>query len=443
MTNDPQLRAPVERAVQFIDAARNRNVGGWRYEPRQAGDTSVAGWQVMAMMSAKRAGLAAPPDAFAAAGAWMETVSFPDMPGRYAYQPGQPWSVSMSAEGMFILQLLGLPRDDGRMLGSVAYIMENLPNWEVEPNTYYWYYATLAMFQCQGPQWDAWNKAMTEMLLKNQRQSGAAAGSWDPRDNWSKIGGRVYQTAVCTLCLEVYYRYLPMYRDQAISDAPSAVTGLVTDASSGQPLAGATVRLDLSSTSGALVAVTDSAGRYALALPRLPAEFVALSASKDGYTPSTTNVAAAEAANAQVTRNFVLAPQQSNVIAIEAEPEVHHLGNDEFEGAINSQFQKQSEGLTWQAEFTLGPQHLPPQASSARVSLMVKGAQAQNSISINGRRLATRMNRAPRDGSFGEFTAEIPIHMLVEGINTMTVRSSNSEVDYDDFEFVNVQIRLE
>jgi hypothetical protein len=284
---------------------------------------------------------------------------------------------------------------------------------------------------------------MTAMLLTNQRQSGAAAGSWDPRDNWSKIGGRVYQTAICTLCLEVYYRYLPMYRDAAISTAQSAVVGRVTDARTGQPVVGATVRLDLSSATGALVDVTDSNGHYALTLPQLPADFVALSASKDGYTPSTTNIAAAEAANAQVTRDFALEPQQSNVIALEADPQVHHLGNNEFEGPINSQFQKRSEGLTWQAEFTLGPNHLPPHTSHAEVTLMVKGAQAQNSISINGRRLATRMNRAPRDGSFGEFTLEIPIHLLTGGANTIAIRSSNSEADYDDFEFVNVQIRVE
>jgi hypothetical protein len=74
---------------------------------------------------------------------------------------------------------------------------------------------------------------------------------------------------------------------------------------------------------------------------------------------------------------------------------------------------------------------------------MVKGAQAQNSISINGRRLGERMNRAPRDGSFGEFTVEVPIDLLVDGVNTITVRSSNSEADYDDFEFVNVQVRLD
>ncbi|HVP73358.1 MAG TPA: carboxypeptidase regulatory-like domain-containing protein, partial [Phycisphaerales bacterium] len=443
MTGDRRLREPARLAVEFIENARNRNVGGWRYEPRQAGDTSVAGWQVMALMSAKRAGLVTPDEAFAGASAWMEKVMTPNQPGLYAYQPGQPHSASMTAEGMFIQQLLGVPRDDPRMRGSVQEILGNLPRWDEAASTYYWYYATLAMFQYQGDDWEKWNGELTRVLLKNQRTSGQASGSWDPQDNWSRIGGRVYQTAICTLCLEVYYRYLPMYRSPHLANARSSVRGTVTDAATGAPLPGAMVKLDMSIGSGVLIAVSDANGRYALALPELPADFVALSASRDGYTPSTVNIAKAEAVEAQVVRDFALEPHRASVIALEEDPEVHHLGNDEFEGAINSQFQKRSEGGSYEATFVLGPQHLPPRVRTAEVVLMVKGVQAQNGLFINGERLQTRMNRAPRDGSFGEFRAEIPLELLREGDNTFGVRASTSMGDLDDFEFVNVQIQFD
>jgi hypothetical protein len=133
----------------------------------------------------------------------------------------------MTAEGLFVLQLLGTPHEEPRMGGSVEFVMQNLPQWNDEANTYYWYYATLALFQHQGESWRQWNEAITQTLLDHQRTDGAAAGSWDPADNWSRIGGRIYQTALCTLCLEVYYRYLPMYasvkvRTDGIEQAPQS-----------------------------------------------------------------------------------------------------------------------------------------------------------------------------------------------------------------------------
>ena len=48
-------------------------------------------------------------------------------------------------------------------------------------------------------------------LLAHQVTRGKAAGSWETKDRWSQYAGRIYQTALCTLTLEVYYRYLPSF----------------------------------------------------------------------------------------------------------------------------------------------------------------------------------------------------------------------------------------
>jgi hypothetical protein len=79
------------------------------------------------------------------------------------------------------------------------------------PNLYYWYYGTLAMFQNQGDGWEQWNAALQNQLLGSQQTQGDLAGSWSPDTLWGGYGGRVYSTAMATLCLEVYYRYLPIY----------------------------------------------------------------------------------------------------------------------------------------------------------------------------------------------------------------------------------------
>jgi len=224
ITRDPDLKEPVAAAARFIVAALNKRSGGWRYDPGQAGDTSVLGWQVMALTSARRAGIDIPEDAFEAARDWLDKVS-QGSPGLYAYQPRQAPTPSMTAEGLFSQQLLGRGHDEPRMQASVELIMQNLPRWggggpgdrnrNRTANTYFWYYATLAMFQHQGDDWTRWNAALTRALLSNQETRGKAAGSWAPADRWSRTGGRIYQTAVCTLSLEVYYRYLPLYGAEA------------------------------------------------------------------------------------------------------------------------------------------------------------------------------------------------------------------------------------
>ncbi|MBX3380366.1 MAG: hypothetical protein KF805_09725, partial [Phycisphaeraceae bacterium] len=130
-------------------------------------------------------------------------------PGRYSYVRGGPASAAMTAEAMFVQQILGHSRDEARMKESAAFILREPPKWDGAAPTYHWYYATLALFEQQGEAWEKWNRALSPILVENQRRDGSAAGSWDPQDEWSRLGGRLYQTAVCTLSLEVYYRYKP------------------------------------------------------------------------------------------------------------------------------------------------------------------------------------------------------------------------------------------
>ncbi|MFG0283578.1 MAG: hypothetical protein ACF8R7_04085, partial [Phycisphaerales bacterium JB039] len=212
MTQDPRLRDPAQQALRFIEGAQGRR-GGWRYDPQQAGDTSVLGWQVMALVSGKRAGLEVSDEALGSASAWLDSASRRSSPGLYAYQARMAPTVSMTAEGMFTRQLLGEDAGSDRMIESAAFISRQPPRWESDQTTYAWYYATMALYQHGGETWERWNAQLAPELLERQRQDGHAAGSWDPRDRWSRIGGRIYQTAICALTLEVYYRYLPQYME--------------------------------------------------------------------------------------------------------------------------------------------------------------------------------------------------------------------------------------
>jgi hypothetical protein len=130
----------------------------------------------------------------------------------YKYQPSNPHEDSahrLTAVGNLCRQLLGTEKED--LQSSITWFVEKggVPDsWgEGKTDLYYWYYGTLCTFQQGGEVWKMWNDAMKRTLCDNQKREGDAAGSWDPIGMFSLEWGRVGQTALCCLCLEVYYRY--------------------------------------------------------------------------------------------------------------------------------------------------------------------------------------------------------------------------------------------
>lgn len=220
MTGDPSLREPVRRATARTLASQNRSSGGWRYYPGgDPGDTSQLGWQLMALKSAELAGIPMPDSARQGAVRFLKSVSSGRHGGLASYRPGERVSRSMTAEALACRQFLGL--NPGYLANREAtdYLLAGPPG-EGPTNLYYWYYATLAMFHLQGTDWESWNEALQETLVASQRCEGRLAGSWDPNCVWGGYGGRVYSTALATLCLEVYYRFLPFYGHVASAPLP-------------------------------------------------------------------------------------------------------------------------------------------------------------------------------------------------------------------------------
>jgi hypothetical protein len=220
MTKDSMLREPLVLAVQYIIDQQNVADGGWRYlkTPTQTGDMSMFGWQLMALKSAHTAGLKVPREPVQRAieflrsnSAELRTRGLSRSGGLAAYRREERPKPSMTAEALFCKQLLGTKRDDPAIVEAVEYLQQNLPR-RTQQDLYYWYYGTLAMYHHGGEPWDRWNRAMRDNLVSDQRTDGDFTGSWNPRAPWGDYGGRVYSTALSTLCLEVYYRFLPLYQ---------------------------------------------------------------------------------------------------------------------------------------------------------------------------------------------------------------------------------------
>jgi hypothetical protein len=216
-SNDRRLREPLRQAIAYIVDAQNPVDGGWRYIKGQRSDMSMFGWQLMALKSAEIAGINVPVETRERLIRFLRERSLGKQNGLASYRlldpkfPPLPPTPSMTAEALFCKQMLGLNRSNPQSLEAVGYLMERLPDRQSE-DLYYWYYGTLAMYQYGGTEWRAWNAGLRNHLVADQRTTGHAAGSWDPKAPWGPYGGRVFSTALSTLCLEVYYRFLPLYQ---------------------------------------------------------------------------------------------------------------------------------------------------------------------------------------------------------------------------------------
>lgn len=204
-----RIRRPLEKAVLYI-AAQQGDDGGWRYVKGQEGDMSMFGWQLMALKSAEIAGLTMPPAARTKMVRFLKDRSLGESNGLAAYRKTLKPTPPMTAEALFCKQMLGMTRSNPASIEAVTYLLQNAPK-RSELNYYYWYYGTLAMYQFGGTAWERWNAALRDLLIAEQIKTGPDAGSWAPKDTWGPYGGRVYSTAIATLSLEVYYRFLPLY----------------------------------------------------------------------------------------------------------------------------------------------------------------------------------------------------------------------------------------
>jgi len=228
MTKDEAVGAAAQKAVDFIQTAQNKETGGWRYNPGDAGDTSVVGWQLSALKSAQLAGLKVAPECLDGARKFLKTVAAGEHGEQFKYLPTGPQPTPcMTAVGLLCSQHLGAKRDAPQMTAGAQYLTEHAPDAQSR-NCYYWHYATQAMHNLPGPTWDNWNRKMRRILVESQVREGCAAGRWDPakpvQDLWGNQGGRIMVTSLSALSLEVYYRYLSLYKLNAEEAKPAGKT---------------------------------------------------------------------------------------------------------------------------------------------------------------------------------------------------------------------------
>ena len=221
MTKDPVCGDAAQKGIDYVEKIQNE-AGGWAHSNGGYRSTSVVGWAVMALKSAKIAGLKTKPESFERALKYFDKAAEKDADGYWGkvyYNENRGLSynkqITTTAVGMVCLEFMGQGHETEQQ---AELIVQHPPEWKVNTdiesdnpqNFYHWYYSTLGLFQHGGDLWKKWNAGLIQALVPNQRKDGDMNGSWNPCTGWDAAGGRVYTTAMGALCLEVYYRYLQL-----------------------------------------------------------------------------------------------------------------------------------------------------------------------------------------------------------------------------------------
>ena len=197
------------KAVRLIERTQN-DEGGWRYNPvPYDADISVTICQIMALRSARNAGIEVSKDVIDRAVDYVRRCQNPD--GGFKYQATSGFSAfPRSAAGVASLFYAGIYEDDSIDRG-IQYLMETgLPGAPEENNaahrTHYYYghyYAVQSMYLAGGEHWARWWPAVREEMIVRQQTDGS----------WTDSGvGPAYATSMALIILQMPKRFLPIFQ---------------------------------------------------------------------------------------------------------------------------------------------------------------------------------------------------------------------------------------
>lgn len=218
MTGEKRWGNAAQKGLAFIESSQHE-AGGWRYFPNQPGDTTVLGWQMMALKTGSWAGLKVSEETVEKGYRFLDLVQG-NRGATYGYQDAGE-EPSPTAIGLLCRMHGGWNQLDLRLQRGIVHIQEQGFS---RKDMYFNYYATQVMANYGGPRWEAWNEPLRDYLITSQVTQGHGKGSWYFGGKHTLAGGRLCETALACLILEVYYRHLPLYGGDAIKLSPPRKT---------------------------------------------------------------------------------------------------------------------------------------------------------------------------------------------------------------------------
>ena len=203
-SKDKRIRPALIRAVNVTLNAQGKD-GGWRYAPNppESSDTSCSAMQLVALASAREAGIAVPQKRIQLAVDYLVACEVRST-GGFSYQTagGAPMggaNLARTACCSLALMLSGEHKHPATR-GGVAYLGASPDSVFDSGSNYYYahYYAAQVVYQSGDKHFNKWYPKISKALLAKQDED----GSW----------GTPINTGFAILTLGVPYRFLPIYQ---------------------------------------------------------------------------------------------------------------------------------------------------------------------------------------------------------------------------------------
>ena len=217
MTKDERVVPVLTQAVQYIVQGQGPD-GGWMYGyDKSKSDTSVSGWQIQALKAAhlSQRNISGVDAALDKAMLNLKRVQGPK--GGFGYRDAATERYSLTGVGVLCTYFWKQDKDE-LVRDGIKYILDkDQPEVNYKgpkANLYAWYYNTQACLMVGGSGWSKWNRMFQDQIADAQSPDGSWPPTGNPKPNGPEADksalGSVYRTVLCTLMLEVYYRYLPV-----------------------------------------------------------------------------------------------------------------------------------------------------------------------------------------------------------------------------------------
>ena len=200
-----EVKQTLKKAVEVIMRSQDGS-GGWRYSPQPSGaDISATVMQVVALASAKEAGILVPDSVLYRAIRYVKRCQHVGV-GGFAYQPGGIPGFARTAAGVMSLMMSG-QRDSKAVERGLAYLVKYPASKFANVQWYYYahYYAVQCMYQAGDAYYQKWYPRIRDALLARQDLQGHWGGG-------SSGTSPAFNTALAVLILGVPYRFLPIYQ---------------------------------------------------------------------------------------------------------------------------------------------------------------------------------------------------------------------------------------